>query len=274
MKGLISILIFLVTSWSVFAGNVRLKEPPSELSKYYPPKSESYEFVSLMHKLSVSFTGVITNVKEKDWEDAEKWAGTFKENYLKIGKMVKKWDKVLKKEAVENLASAVKEKNLSKFKENVNIVGKSCVQCHKSYKISTRILYRYPSFHKIKVEDPVEKSKIEFHDFMKKMTDDMKKLRIYLADGEDKKAVKSGVNFIKRVEALQQSCSDCHTDKLSEEIYYGKKVKEGIGMVKDGLRSLNKEKINNGLKRIGFYNCTKCHNTHIIQAEIQEKLKK
>jgi len=45
-------------------------------------------------------------------------------------------------------------------------------------------------------------------------------------------------------------------------------------MVKNGLRKGEREKIFKGLRLIGVFNCTKCHNTHIIQAELQERFKK
>ncbi|WP_457641106.1 hypothetical protein [Persephonella sp.] len=267
-------VIFLMIFSISYAGNVRLKEPPKELSKYYPPNAEGYPFVTLMHTLSISFTGVVTNVQEKDWKNAEKWALKLKDNYLKIGKIVKKWDKLLKKDAVNSLVVAVKEKNASKFRENAQIVGKSCIRCHKSYKISTKILYRYPSFETVSVEDPVSGLDLDYHDYMKKMTDDMKKLKIYLSDGKNKKALRSGVNFIKRFEALQQSCNDCHSNKNSEEIYYGKETKEKVKFLRKALKEMNKKEIQKSLRWIGVNNCMKCHNVHQIQAEIQERFGK
>ncbi|WP_457622184.1 hypothetical protein [Persephonella sp.] len=267
------IIFLLIFAVPVFAGNVRLKEPPGELKKYYPPESDGYPFVELMHNLSISLTATISSIEEKDWKRGERWVLAFKKNYFEIGKKVRKWDKLLKKKAVENLVLSVQKKDLKGFKQNLQIVGKSCIQCHKNYKISTRVIYRFPSFHAVSIEDPVTEREISYEDYMKKMTDDMKRLKIYVLDGKRKKALRSGVDFVKRFESLKQSCSDCHSGEDSTNLYFSDKVKKGLSMVKDGLRRIEKDKIFEGLKFIGVYNCTKCHNTHIIQAELQERFK-
>ncbi len=266
--------LLLIFVFAAYGGNIRLKEPPKEIGKFYPPKSEGYVFVDLMHALSLSVTGTVVSVREEDWKNAEKWSLKLKENYLKVGRMVKKWDKILRKEAVNELVDGIKEKNLEKIQQNLKIIGKSCIQCHKNYKVSTRVIYRFPSFHAVYVEDPVSGFEIGFHEYMKKMTDDMKKLKVYLLDGKKRKAVKSGVRFIKRFEVLKQSCSDCHSSKDSEDIYFGRKVRKGVVMIRNGLKNWEIRKIMRGLKNIGIHNCTKCHNTHIIQAELQERFKK
>ncbi|MDQ7056000.1 MAG: hypothetical protein Q9M89_05840 [Persephonella sp.] len=104
------LLLFFVVFTISYGKNLKLKDVPPELSKYYPPKSENMEFVQLMHTLSTAMTGVVVNLKEEDWSSAQEWAERLQENYLKIGEMVKKWDKVLRKREINMLVDAVREK--------------------------------------------------------------------------------------------------------------------------------------------------------------------
>lgn len=257
-----------------YAGDVTLKEPPKTLSKYYPPNSNKMEFLNSMYAMSTAFTGMFTNIQENDWKNAEKWANILRENYLNIGKMVPEFDKGLKKNEVNALVEAVKSKDMEKVKFNADAVGKSCMQCHQNYKVSTKILYHYPSFEVINIEDPVSRSNVEFHDYMKKVSDSMKKMRVYLEDGKFDKAVAEGNNFIKRVKGISQSCNECHNNKLSIEIYQGKELEEKLNLLSKALQSKNKEEIYKSVGWISMNNCSKCHNTHQTVAELKEKFNK
>ncbi len=275
MKKLIATSLSALIAFSVAnAKTVKLKEPPEELGKYYPPNSDKFEFLTNMYQLSTSFTGVFANMQEKQWDKALNWAEKMKDHYFKIGKLVKKWDKVLRKEAMNNLVEAVKSKDVASVKKYANIVGKTCVQCHKNYQLPTKIKYHFPSFDTSSIEDPVTGVEYGVHDYMKKMTNDMKLLKIYLMQGDKNKAVKSGNNFIKRFEGLQQMCSDCHTNKVSEEIYFSKEIKGKLSTLKEALMKGDKDKVFSSLGYIGVNNCSKCHNVHQIPAMLKEKFEK
>jgi bacterioferritin-associated ferredoxin len=268
------ILVLLIISTISYAKNLRLKDLPKELSNYYPPKSEKMEFVELMHILSTSLTGVVSNVKEDDWQNAQKWAERLQENYLRIGKMVKSWDKVLKKKDVKNIVEAVKSKNRSAVMSSVQAVGKSCVQCHKTYRLSAKIKFHAPDFSGTNIEDPVTGLDYTIEDYMKAMTNNMKMMRIHLIDGEKAKARKEGFDFIKRFEGMTQMCGDCHTGKLSEEVYFGVEAKKRITSLREAVVNGELIKINKNLKWISENNCAKCHNVHQTLYLLKEKFGK
>ncbi len=268
----IFVLFFLLAVFSVSYGkNIKLKDLPEELSNYYPPKSDKMEFVELMHLLSTSMTGVVANVREEDWQNAEKWAKRLQENYLKIGKMVKKWDKLLKKDDMEKLVKSVESKNKMQTMGFVQKVGRSCVQCHKSYRLSAKIKFHSPDFEGMNIEDPVSGLDYSLKDYMKAMTNDMKMMRIYLIDGKKSKARKSGFDFIKRFEGMTQMCGDCHTDKLSEKVYFGIEAEKRITALREAVVNGELMKINKQLKWLSQNNCSKCHNVHQTPYLLKEK---
>ncbi len=262
-----SVILFDVS----VAKTVKLKEPPKELEKYYPPNSDKYEFLTNMYNLSTAFTGVFANIQDGNWEKAKEWAKKTEEYYLNIGKLVSKWDKILRKDAVKQMVKAVENKDVSAFKRFANTVGKSCVQCHKNYQLSVKIIYHYPSYEGTTVEDPVTGVEYGVDDYMKKMTNDMKLLKVYLLQGDKEKAVKYGNNFVKRVEGLQQMCSDCHTNNISEKVYFGEAFKKKLTTLKEALDKKDEKNIFSSLKWIGANNCFKCHNVHQTPYMIKEK---
>lgn len=253
-----------------YSQELKLEKPPKDLGKYYPPASNNFEFLNSMYAMSTAFTGMFTNIQENDWKNAEKWAKVLRDNYLNIGKMVPEFDKGLRKDDVEMLLKAVQSKDGDGVKRYADSVGKSCSQCHQKYKTVTRIIYHYPSFDVINIEDPITRTPNSFKDHMKKMTDSMKKIRIYLEDGKPDKAQAEGNSFVRRFKAVSESCSECHSNKLSEQVYYSKEVEEKLQTLLKALQQKNKEEVYRNISYISANNCSKCHNTHQTISELKE----
>lgn len=255
-----------------YGQDLKLEKPPKDLGKYYPPNSNKFEFLNSMYSMSTAFTGMFTNIQENDWKNAEKWAKVLRDSYIDIGRMVPDFDKSLKKEEVEMLLKAVQSKDGEGVRRYADVVGKSCSQCHQKYKVSTKIMYHYPSFEMVNIEDPVSRTSNSFKDHMKKMTDSMKKIRIYLEDGKLEKSQMEGNNFIKRFKAVAESCSECHNNKQSEQVYYGKDIEEKVNALSKSLQAKNKDDVYKNLSYLSVNNCSKCHNTHQTISDLKEAL--
>ncbi len=266
--------VLLITISLSFAKDVKLKEPPESLSKYYPPNSENYEYLFNMYKASTAFTGLIDNLKNGDWINANKWVKVLQESYLKISEMVPEWKKYLRKKEMNALVKAVQKKDGQAIQIYANAVGKSCTSCHSKYLVSTKILYHYPTYDLITLEDPITREDLSVEDYMKKMTNSLKLLNVYLSDGKKDDAIKSGIAFAKRFKGLTQMCTECHTNKLSEEIYFGKDINKHLKAFLKGVKKVDQKIINKELGFIEFNNCSKCHNVHQTPALLQEKFGK
>ncbi len=256
------------------AKDIRLGVPPKSLEKYYPPNSQKYEYLMNMYQASISFTGLSTSLREQDWKNAEKWAKKLRDSYLKIGEMVPQWDKVLRKKEANALVQAVKDRDIRKIQFFANTVGKTCSKCHERYLASTKLLYHFPDFDTVTLEDPVSGVDYDVSDYMAKMITSFKLLNVYMTDGKTKKAKKEGINFVKRLKGMAQMCSECHTNKLSEEIYFGKEFQQKVKELEMAVKNLDGNKISQAFGWINMNNCSKCHNVHEVPTMIREKLKK
>lgn len=267
--------ILLVGSVVFSADKVVLKKPPESLKKYYPPQSQNFEFLSNMFSMSTSFYAVNLNINEGNWEKALEWARKLKETYVKTSKMVPEWKDYFKPELAENFVKAVQSKNVDKVIEASKKLGQTCSKCHQDNQIAVKLVFHFPSFEEIKLEDPVEFMEVKTGDYMKKLSNSMKALSIYLQQGDLEKAQEAGMNFVERARGLRAMCSKCHTEKISEEAILGKKYEEALTKIEELLSAdrPSKEEVFKHLTFIG-QTCTRCHNVHLIPAMVQEAFAK
>ncbi len=271
----------LITALAVIAGvgfsaeKVILKKPPESLKKYYPPASKNYEFISAMHTMSTAFYGINLNINEGNWERAKKWAQELKKTYLKVSKMVPEWKSYFKPQLADNLVKAVSSKNLDRVIGASKKLGQTCAKCHQDNEIAVKLVYHFPSFETIKIEDPVEFMEYKTGKYMEKLTNSMKALKIYLLQGEGDKAQEAGMNFVERARQLRSMCSKCHTNKLSEEVIVGKEFEKALNDLENLLSGdkPDRDRVFKLLGKVGA-SCTKCHNVHLIPQVVKEAFEK
>ncbi|WP_457599843.1 hypothetical protein [Hydrogenivirga sp.] len=269
------LLTFAITSLSLAADKLILKKPPESVGKYYPPVSKNFELVGKMHAMSTAFSGINLNVNDGNWKGALFWAKELKKNYLETSKMVPEWKSYFKPALAENLVKAVSSKNVDRVIEATKKLGQTCAKCHQDNELSVKLVYHFPSFEKVKIEDPVEFMEMETGDYMKKLAGSLKAMKVYLIQGVPDRAQEEGLNFVERAKQLRSMCSKCHTNKLSEELIVGKDFEGALAKMEDLLSAdkLDKDAIFKALGSVGM-SCAKCHNVHLVPAVVREAFEK
>ncbi len=274
-KGKVLLGVVVGASLVFGADKVVLKKPPESLKKYYPPKSQKFEFLSNMYSMSTSFYAVNLNINEGKWEKALEWAEKLRDTYLETSKMVPEWKDYFKPKLAEDFVKAVQSKNVDKVIEASKKLGQTCSKCHQDNQIAVKLVFHFPSFDEIKLEDPIEFMEVKTSDYMKKLSNSMKALKVYLTQGDIEMAQEAGTNFVERARGLRAMCSKCHTQKISEEAILGKAYEEALSKIEELLSAEkpNKEEIFKNLTLVGT-TCTKCHNVHLIPEMVQEAFAK
>ncbi len=274
-KGKVLLGVVVGASLVFGADKVVLKKPPESLKKYYPPKSQKFEFLSNMYSMSTSFYAVNLNINEGKWEKALEWAKKLRDTYLETSKMVPEWKDYFKPKLAEDFVKAVRSKNVDKVIEASKKLGQTCSKCHQDNQIAVKLVFHFPSFDEIKLEDPIEFMEMETSEYMKKLSNSMKALKVYLTQGDIEMAQEAGINFVERARGLRAMCSKCHTQKISEEAILGKAYEEALSKIEELLSAEkpNKEEIFKNLTLVGT-TCTKCHNVHLIPEMVQEAFAK
>jgi len=257
------------------AEKIVLKKPPKSLDKYYPPASKKFEYLSNMHAMSTAFTGIRLNVNDENWEKALHWAKELRDTYLNTSKMVPEWKNYFKTELADNLVKAVSSRNVDSVIEATKKLGQTCAKCHQDNELAVKLVYRFPSFEKVVIEDPVEFMELETGKYMEKLVSSLKAMKVYLLQGDPERAQEAGLNFVERARQLRSMCSKCHTSKLSEELIVGKDYEKALAKMEEMLSSGKPDK-NAVLGTLGkvTLSCAKCHNVHLVPAVVREAFEK
>jgi len=254
------------------AKDMVIKEPPKSLSKYYPPKSKQPKWIQQMHKMSSHFGGVFLNLKEKDFENVDKHADRLVEEYKKTSEMVPEWEEYFDIKAAETFAAAAKSHDIAKAGKASGGLGKTCGKCHAENEVSVWAKFHWPSFHKIKVTDPVSEKEIEFDEYMGIISSSFKGVTVNFGESQYGRAAKALKNFKLRFMELKSTCSKCHASQDVKRFYVGPDADSAFAGL---IQELNKDKPNPGKfwKNIGLLGktgCKHCHLVHRTNSFIQE----
>jgi len=216
------IAITLTITSQAQAKDMIVKEPPKSLSKYYPPESKEPKWIQQMHKMSTHFGGVFVNLKEKDFENVDKHADKLVEEYKKTSEMVPEWEEYFDIKAAEAFAEAAKTHDIAKAGKASGGLGKTCGKCHAEQEVSVWTKFHWPSFHKIKVTDPISEKEMGFDDFMGKISSSFKGVTVNFGEGQYGRSAKALKIFKSRFMELKSTCSKCHTTDDVKLFYVGK----------------------------------------------------
>ncbi|MFN7066111.1 MAG: hypothetical protein ACK4OF_08200 [Aquificaceae bacterium] len=267
------IILGLLVSLS-FSQQITMKKPPKSLEKYYPPQSQRMEFLSNMHAMSVALHGINLNINEGNWEKALEWANQLKRSYEESSRMVPEWKDYYKPAFADSLVKAVQSRNVDAVIKASRELGQTCSKCHQENQAVVKLYYHFPRYDNIQIEDPVELQNLKTKDYMKKLTDSMKSLRVFLLQGNVSKAKEHGENFVERARQLNTMCTKCHTSKASIEALAGKDYLTALDNLQKALSApqINRDVVFRYMSEIGQY-CYRCHNVHLIPVLIQNALK-
>ncbi len=267
------VLISLLLGFS-FSQQIVMKRPPKSLEKYYPPRSQRMEFLSNMHTMSTALHGISLNINEGRWDKALDWASQLKKAYEESARMVPEWREYYKPVLADNLVKAVQSRNVDAVIKAMRDLGQTCNKCHQENQAVVKLYYHFPRYDNIRIEDPVELQELKVKDYMKKLSDSMKSLRVFLMQGDVAKAKEHGDNFVERAKQLNTMCTKCHTSKASIEALAGKDYLTSLDNLQRALKAqqVNREAVFRQMSEIEQY-CYRCHNVHLIPTLVQNALK-
>jgi len=130
------------------------------------------------------------------------------------------WKNYFKTELADNLVKAVSSRNVDSVIEATKKLGQTCAKCHQDNELAVKLVYRFPSFEKVVIEDPVEFTELETGKYMEKLVSSLKAMKVYLLQGDpemeemlssgkpDKNAVLGTLGKV------TLSCAKCHNVHL------------------------------------------------------------
>ncbi len=254
------------------AKDLVVKEPPKSMDKLYPPQSKEPKWIMQMHKLSGTFGGVFVNMKEKDWENADKKADAFLEAYGEAAKMIPEWKDYFDMDAAKAFNEAVKTHDPAKIGKASGGVGKTCGKCHHEQTVAVWTRYHWPKVEHMKITDPVSDKEMEYGKYMKALAGSFRATTVNFGEGQYARAAKSARALEKQYTELKSTCSKCHVTDNVKQFFVGDDTKAALQAMR---KELDADKPDPGTfwKNVGILGkqgCKKCHLTHRSYAIIQE----
>ncbi len=241
-----------------------LNPPPGSLDSLYPPKSHQPIYLMKMIDLSHRFTGIVVDLMEADlsnvWSSFEK----FREEYVKISKLVPEWEAKYPLGPVEELGKALQAGEKGGIMAAYEKVGNICHACHVGYMTAVKYRYHWKDFGPIKVIDPLTHDEVDFVQLMRMLDVNFTGMTHDLEQGQRERAEENSQAFLERFRALGETCQECHG--TSERMYYvDDSIQQTITNLNIALSSSqpDKEEIANKVMAIGMESCFNCHLVHI-----------
>lgn len=266
------LLVLIVLPTQTQAKDFVIKKPPASLDQLYPPKSLESKWIQQMHAISGNFGGVFVDMREKDWENAEKQAAQLIESYKKTAEMISEWKDYFDHDAVKAFAEAVKTRDPEKIGKAAGPVGKTCNKCHEEQIVGVWTRYHWPSVEHMKITDPVDEKEMEYGKYMGAINGAFKGVTVNFGEGQYDRALKSADVFKKRLMELKSTCSKCHVTDNVKQFFVGDEVAKAMDAMRAELAAPKPDpaKFWKSVGDIGKQSCKMCHLTHRSYAIIQE----
>ena len=236
---------------------ILLKAPPASLAQWYKPDNERQVWLHTMFNLRREMQAARLYADNNDAEHLEKWASRLSEHYLKIGEMVPEWQKYLDIDAINNLQKNVSESRYQAVLESLDDLEESCNSCHVDYRAVTATMYRAPDFYAMSINDSTS---LEMH--MQALTRQINRIKIASEDGKPGIALASVADLDKGMNALGETCSDCH--KKDTRVYPDETINKTLTSLAESLKTGTPKDQGRELGTLAVLACARCHGTHRI----------
>lgn len=240
-----------------------IKKPPASLAQWYKPQNKRQIWLHNMFKLRREMQAVQHYADQNDAQHLEKWVAQFSEHYLKIGEMVPEWKKKLNMETVSSLQQSAREHRFESVSRALNDINKSCKSCHTDYRAITASMYRAPDFSAIKINPSTT-----FKAHMEKLTKQVNQIKIASEDGMKGVAVASLSDLKKGMQALGETCVNCHKKDTRE--YPNDSIRKTILSLEHSLQTGTLKDQGRDLGTLAVLACARCHGTHRITYDIRK----
>lgn len=269
---LVAILLAVMPfSASSQANDYVVKEPPRSLDRFYPPQSETSEWVRQMHTINGHFGGVLVDVEENDWDNAEAHASQFVKTYEKTSGMVPEWESYFDHEAARRLAAAVKTRDMARIRKAAAAVSQTCGTCHAENSIGVWTRYHWPATQSIKIDDSTLGREIRYVNYMRILSGTFSKIVVNFEEGQYERAFEAASQLKKRIIGLRSACSKCHATGAVKQFFVGEPIVQALDSMKKEIAG-NPPRPEMFWKYARFVRkqaCLKCHLTHRAYAIIQ-----
>jgi len=247
------------------AGTVHAEETgslPASLDNLYPPKADGPVLLQAMVGMGTSFSGMVTDFMEGDFDNAQHGYADFRVQYGKLSLLVPEWAGKYPTQPMDELGAALESRDPAKFMPAVEHASGVCHACHVQTMTQVQQRFHWDDFQVITVSDPASKHDVPFRVFMQMLDGDLTGVHVDLAQGQIDQARQHALGLATRYEALRDACTACHDSERS--YYVDPSTLAMIGKLREVLASdpVDRGSVQKLVQGVGMESCHKCHLVH------------
>lgn len=263
-------LLIMVTAWTAvnhLGGTAGVSAQaagslPQSLDNLYPPNARGPAWLMAMLGMSASFSGMVTDFMEEDFENADRGYDEFRRKFEEVSHMVPEWADEFAAEPMDALGKALKSRDPAEFMPAVDRASQVCHGCHVKNMTPVQQKYHWADFSIIMLTDPVTKQDMPFTIFMRMLDSALTGVQVDVAQGQMDRAAGQAEALAARYETLKEACEACHD---TERTYYVDAGITGmIGKLKTAVGDASGDPagVQELVQAIGMESCHKCHLVH------------
>ncbi|MBE9561095.1 MAG: hypothetical protein IMF15_09925 [Proteobacteria bacterium] len=273
-----SVLMFLVIFSGIWSAStsaepmVSLKEPPVSLEQWYKPANKRQVWLHTMFRLRREMQAISEYAEQGKPRAMDKWIKRLDKDYRKIAEMVPEWEALIKPRLLSDLETFAEKGDMPRAGRTLKMIKRTCDDCHTYYQPLVTATYRSPGYDDIKLQD-TEGGTQSFEENMELLSASLNRTLIALDDGHNDIAVQSSKDLSQQLDALGESCGNCHKDDAyPRERILGKETQRRFASLQDKISAGQVRDSQKLMGEIAVTVCARCHNTHRIISDLRNVL--
>ena len=263
---------FLFSPTAYAEDSVKLDTPPASLEKWYKPANKRQVWLHTMFRLRREMQAIDEYAKANNKSAMKKWISRLDKDYNKIADMVPEWEKEIKPRLLPELEMFAKKGDVLRVTKTLEMINRTCDDCHKIYQPLVTVVYRSPSYDDIKLKD-INGTSHSFKDNMDALSRSVNRILIALDDGQKTVALQASQNLNQQLQNLGDSCASCHKkDNYPRERILGKATIDNFASLKTKINKWQVKDSKQLMGKIAVTVCARCHNTHRIVSDLRNTL--
>jgi hypothetical protein len=269
---LFSLIVTIPVKLVAADSQVSLDTPPTSLEQWYKPANKRQAWLHTMFRLRREMQAIGEYAKQDDRESMEKWIKRLDKDYNKIAEMVPEWEKEIKPRLLSELEMFAEKSDRYRLEETLDMIQRTCDDCHDNYQPLVTALYRSPTYDDIKVNS-IDGKKQSFEDNMAALSESVNRVLIALDDGHKPTALQASQNLSEQLQNLGDSCNSCHKDdEYPRERILGKATQQRFETLQTNIKEGRVKDSQKLMGEIAVTVCARCHNTHRIVYDLRNAL--
>jgi hypothetical protein len=239
---------------------------PESLNTFYPPVADRPVYLLEMLTLETSFSGIVVDLMEDDFDGAKKSFEDFQRQYREVAGMVPEWKGEYSEGKVKELGAALAAGDRGLVMNAFAAVGAICHRCHATSMVPVQQKYHWGDFGAITVRDPLSGAATGYPRFKQYLAANLAGITVNLRQGQTDNARKQFEGFRARFEALSGSCQGCHENESKS--FVDREMQDTVGELGKAFRNrtVSADSVVALVQKIGKESCSKCHLVHLPAA--------